>query len=777
MFMPLFTSGKQASQPSLLTTTLPDSCESLPARKRSTLEKDERIQEITTLLSQQNMSRELLAPENINAALECNYSNGNIQKAMELLLAVNDAMEGKVLPISNSTGVSGERQYYKLQGADNRNMVTCYLDALLFAMFSRLESFEPMIQRPLPNHTGTTAFDTDKENLSVILRLYVNLLRSGKLITTDITKILLGSILKTGWDESCFYRQQDCCDLFTFITDKLGMPMITLKLDIAHEGKEDKQDDHKLVNERLLLVSVPQGDGPILLEQCLEQYFANSIQVSRQLERRRTLSISQKNPQFTSTKSTRRVSVCLHSPDLISTTQLHKTLSNATVEQTVILGQDPEDDDNESIQLKYQRYAPLRSPSIADSASASDRPPAYNTICEPTISWPEKPPLAPSPSANNALWNKSMEITLPAWMFLQLVPFYTNTCDHPSAASSTQSLPIPHATEKFATTRPVLGICLKRSEWSADHATLNKRQVMVPSVIHFPSFVADDEEDSDSSGLNASKYVLVLESAIFHRGTSTDSGHFIALAKENDEIRYHEDRPNATTTTTASDTDASDNNETQNMESSEATHDDNDLHPRWLLFDDLLPAGEKVQVVDYNQVFQDEHPYILFYRLVTVQDFENEGERHKVSAGLVDQTLSKNASTESLVKETDSPPSLVNGDSTSSSESSGSVSDKSFFKVKPSLGQRTKSAFVVPTKFTRSTNDDPSISRVSRSPSPVTQVRRSLDEVSIHRHEMQHDKQLPKDDFLKFKRNRTFRSRSKHKFTDDDYRDEKCIIS
>lgn len=82
-----------------------------------------------------------------------------------------------------------------------------------------------------------------------------------------------------------------------------------------------------------------------------------------------------------------------------------------------------------------------------------------------------------------------------------------------------------------------MAIALKRSTWdSAGTSVLNNRKVMVPPVIKFPSFVADNEEGSGTPANE--KYVLVLEGAIFHRGSSTASGHFVAVAREKGKVRY-----------------------------------------------------------------------------------------------------------------------------------------------------------------------------------------------------------------------------------------------
>lgn len=89
-------------------------------------------------------------------------------------------------------------------------------------------------------------------------------------------------------------RQQDASEAFGFITDKLELPLLTLKTDLFHQGKHDK-DDHKFITERLLDVAVPDevpSDTPIPLEKCLEEYFNNKVEVRRELQRRNTISES-----------------------------------------------------------------------------------------------------------------------------------------------------------------------------------------------------------------------------------------------------------------------------------------------------------------------------------------------------------------------------------------------------------------------------------------------------------------------------------------------------
>lgn len=100
-----------------------------------------------------------------------------MDKALEVLLLLEDSIEGIIKEYSRST---------KLLGAENRMGVTCYLDALLFAMFARLDCFEAILYTSFP--------DEPRRKLSVLLRLWVNLLRSGKLITTDLVRSCRGLI-------------------------------------------------------------------------------------------------------------------------------------------------------------------------------------------------------------------------------------------------------------------------------------------------------------------------------------------------------------------------------------------------------------------------------------------------------------------------------------------------------------------------------------------------------------------------------------------------------
>ena len=107
--------------------------------------------------------------EKILSTLRGKYACGDPDKTLEFLKLWDDATIGLVKSIDHEV---------QLVGSENNCRVTCYLDSLLFALYARLESFEAMLYN--------TFEDEARNKLAAILRLFVNMLRSGKLITADI---------------------------------------------------------------------------------------------------------------------------------------------------------------------------------------------------------------------------------------------------------------------------------------------------------------------------------------------------------------------------------------------------------------------------------------------------------------------------------------------------------------------------------------------------------------------------------------------------------------
>jgi hypothetical protein len=112
--------------------------------------------------------------QQINYAMDSQHARGDVEKAVELLILFQESVEGVIKPY---------KPEIHMLGAENREFVTCYLDSLLFAMFARLGSFEPILCNNFE--------DEPRRRLSTLLRLWVNLLRDGKLIRTDLVSSIL----------------------------------------------------------------------------------------------------------------------------------------------------------------------------------------------------------------------------------------------------------------------------------------------------------------------------------------------------------------------------------------------------------------------------------------------------------------------------------------------------------------------------------------------------------------------------------------------------------
>lgn len=144
-------------------------------KRRPDKEQDKKIKAIIGRL--QNYGINDMDEANVVYALHSNANpgtpSGDSEAAFRLLLLLEETCDGVVMPYNPDT---------KLLGAVNRESVTCYLDALLFAMFARLDGFEALLYDSYE--------DSKRKKLAGILRLWVNLLRTGKLITTDVVSLV-----------------------------------------------------------------------------------------------------------------------------------------------------------------------------------------------------------------------------------------------------------------------------------------------------------------------------------------------------------------------------------------------------------------------------------------------------------------------------------------------------------------------------------------------------------------------------------------------------------
>jgi hypothetical protein len=495
------------------------------------------------------------------------YPN-DLEKAYDVLLLANDSFEGIIKDFDPNVN---------MLGAINRNMVTCYLDSLLFAMFARLDSFEAML---FDNFN-----DEPRKRLAAILRLWVNLLRTGRLIHVDITKHLQETLARCGWEGAADIRQQDASEAFTFITGALELPLLTLKMDIYHTGREDKEDDHKFVNERLLEVAIPEPDGDrvITLEECLEAYFNNKIEVKRHLQRQNTLS----SMTASTVKETEKdghihiETVELSGPDspLVGTPIVSTPLVSTPVVSTPLL----------ATPTSAYPTSPTR-PIVGRRRADSIFTERYR-VDKKQSPFDEKRHL-------DELWNTSSggrprsaslrkEVLMPAWQFFSLIPWYTDNVPKTDAQVAFH----------FSSKRPVLGICLKRYQMLPNGTPKRlDTYIDIPLEIGLPHFVSDDHMQDE--GPLFGNFKLVLQSVVCHRGVQVNSGHYISLVRANQ-------APHPPST-------AGSKEETKNTDS-------------WLRFDDLAP--ERVSPVDIKKALKEESPYLVFYQVQPIdEELANRGD-------------------------------------------------------------------------------------------------------------------------------------------------------
>ncbi|KAK6463676.1 ubiquitin carboxyl-terminal hydrolase-domain-containing protein [Scheffersomyces coipomensis] len=518
------------------------------------------------------------------ALLKSPFTQGDLVKTFHLVRFFQLSSDGLFLTNSGADKLGGVITYV---GAENWENVMCYLDALLFSMFANLESFEPILF--ISNQTS----DHLVCQLASLIRLYVNLLRSGNLITTDLTTRICEVLEKLGFREAMSHKQQDSAAIFDFLTETLSMPLLTFKIDIKHGGKFNKEDDQKISKERILFVSIPDEEGEsyvqvdkdqgsteitehqidqdqehdgILLEECLEQYFNNSISVKRELERRATLeSLRESGAMMPATSISNPGGEILYYGATIPEENSIQSFSASEATLKRNSGSNQIDNLDEAISLRSS--TPI-SRARSDSYKGTQVRYATRTRSSTVSLW----------SSNDNDPSRSKEVSLPAWMFLTLLPFYTDDNNMVGPES------IARNSKEFVNRRPILPICLKRYSYdsSSSSATRSKKRIIIPPFIDLPQFVADDVDDETPGN-----YRLILESAVCHRGNSINSGHFISVVrKDSDNVNMTEEEGHTAT---------------------------------WYLYDDMKKKSRIVEK-SFAEIFNTEWPYMLFYRLVTSQE-------------------------------------------------------------------------------------------------------------------------------------------------------------
>ena len=320
-------------------------------------------------------------------------------------------------------------------------------------------------------------------------------------------------------------------------------------MDIFHTGREDTNDDHKFINERLLELAIPDDppDGQsVTLEDCLEMFFNNKIEVKRyldQLERRNTLSSVRSRP----------------SVDLSKTDASHIEVAEIgdSSQPSTPTALSPQG----TMSPIFQRRPTLtrkRAPSIIQEHYIPEK--SEMLTMSPSID--EKGEHFPPPGRTRK------EVVMPAWQFFSLIPWYTNSMPSNDAQVAAH----------FSSTRPILGICLKRYSMLPNGTAVKRTtHVDTPLEIALPHFIQDDRMADDGPAFG--NFKLSLQSVVCHQGVSTESGHYVSLVRDPNPKRPDQDK--------------------------------------WMRFDDL--AAERVTYTDVETFLNEQSPYLLFYQVIPIE--------------------------------------------------------------------------------------------------------------------------------------------------------------
>ncbi|KAG5981348.1 hypothetical protein E4U55_003026 [Claviceps digitariae] len=557
----------------------------VPKSDTEQLESDQaKIEQVQRRLETLEVSN--ITDEYIKDVMLSNIGDGDVNKTADFIALERKAASGFIVPYN--PGIH-------MLGAENRGNVTCYLDSLLFAMFSKLDAFECMLNSDFP-------IDDPRLKLAMLLRIWVNSLRSGNLIRTDFTKLMQDALADCGWADARLLEQQDTSEAFAFLTETLQLPLLSLQVDLFHHGKKDK-DDHKVVYERLLNLAVPpdpEGRG-LKLEDCLEEYFNARVDVLRDHEESKKDSIDDKgsadvsSSPFRNQNTIRLVRAEEDASSSVATSPVQVTLSQpclgesldgnynqpfgfTNIEQTNSLDATPG-----ANKLGDVSGTTIR-PSVRHRSTSVIQRVVVDELGRPTGT--EDSAMAKKAKRDGSTVVKA--VTIPAWQFFRLIPWHALTSNEPRNDSEV-ALNFDQ--------RPVVGICLKRYAMTESGQPQRYNTFIdIPDSLRLPQFMLSGgpELDEELNGLST-EYKLVLQSVVCHRGDSLQSGHYIAFARV---------APKLLTGNRRHDFDPPPDYE----------------EPQWLKFDDLQAEDRVSYVEDIKQALRSEMPYLLFYQIVPIVD-------------------------------------------------------------------------------------------------------------------------------------------------------------
>ncbi|KAI6715009.1 ubiquitin C-terminal hydrolase [Diplocarpon mali] len=499
-----------------------------------------------------------MSDDSINFALRCLNSKGSVEKAVELLIIIRQSLDGKIEPYNPEV---------YLRGAVNREYVTCYIDALLFAMFGRLDTYESVLSTDFP--------DEHRRRLAIILRVYVNMLRRGLLIQTDITEQLQQALSDCGWVDASSLEQQDVSEFFTQLATILDFPLLEFQVDLYHIGKEGDTDDHKKVQEHFLNIAVPETLSPgrtnVRLEDCLENYLYSRIDV------RRAVDLSDRDSCLKPTISHDEGEPSAQSGISVQVSDLGTSVPASPIHSTP---SSPRGglDRSSSLLLRRKIFqdSGVEIKNLPPDANSAD----HNITARIKTDSDSGISMKDGSSPPKASKLTEVEVQMRAWQFFKLViPWHG--CPNDNAT-----------VEVHLRTKPIIGICLKRYGFKNNQPYRINTPVDIPLDIRLPHFLEDERDEVDGSQF-AREYKLSLQSFVCHRGNTTSSGHYVSYIRGTSPIVDGDSR--------------------SNRKLSNANRPPGYSEERWIRCDDL--AAPRIDTVDIEDSLQREMPYLLFYQI------------------------------------------------------------------------------------------------------------------------------------------------------------------
>lgn len=364
-----------------------------------------------------------------------------------------------------------------------------------------------------------------------------------------------------GWDHSP-NDQQDASEFYGFIAQTLNIPLLSMKSNIFHHATPDENHDHRIVEEQVLNVSVPdiEEGQKVPLERCLEGFLNNKVEITRSLPQTDIFSsLRHENDRGL----LRRCNTSRSTPTISISSQSTLSLMPKKLARSRTL----DEKQTEEFFLNTRKH--MKSYSLQEGSSRKD----VRILAWQFLNILRPPPIYFSHLSNNLCNSVPILIGDIAW-------YRKNT-------ASATAIESDNATGKSA---PTLAICLKRYGFKDGQPFRKDTPIDIPEEMLLPHLI-DDENMEDYN--QAQNFKLVLIAVVCHRGKSLNEGHYTSLVRRAGSIAD------------------GDFNSAQKL--SNSSHPPLYSEDQWYKFDDL--ANPRVYPVKFQEAVLAEMPYLLFYQI------------------------------------------------------------------------------------------------------------------------------------------------------------------